>query len=311
MGKIGDDAYKFSYIIVNVLGIIGNVLVILSILRQKNNVFKNNYYFIVSHLAICDLAVLIIYLLYTAQDSLLAEPLSDRFPRISCHSKVIVDAIQLAGVGMMLVISLLRYRATVHPLKPAISRRKLKVVCGLAYLVGLIVEGGMGLPLCWIKSNAVYATYWKCFLALAVFTRYFVPTIFMAVVYYEVGRALLKQNKHMKLVRSNAMKQREPAYSFNIPRYIRNRRTFLICVGTVLCYAIAIFPRSLWYAWVIAGKNNLLKKHHWVKKFADVVRLVGSHSVNPLIYGILDKKLLTFWKGCCKKKRRSQENIVV
>jgi hypothetical protein len=38
---------------------------------------------------------------------------------------------QVAGVGMMLVISVLRYCATVHPLRPTISRRKLKVFCGL------------------------------------------------------------------------------------------------------------------------------------------------------------------------------------
>ena len=42
---------------------------------------------------------------------------------------------------MMLILSLLRYRTTAHALKPAISRRKLKVVCGLVYLVGLIITG--------------------------------------------------------------------------------------------------------------------------------------------------------------------------
>ena len=36
---------------------------------------------------------------------------------------------------MMLIISVLRYRATVHPLEPAISRRKSKVVSGLPFWV--------------------------------------------------------------------------------------------------------------------------------------------------------------------------------
>jgi hypothetical protein len=49
---------------------------------------------------------------------------------------------------MMLIISVLRYRATVHPLKPAISRRKLKVVCGLVYIVGFIAGYGTRLPSC-------------------------------------------------------------------------------------------------------------------------------------------------------------------
>ena len=59
---------------------------------------------------------------------------------ITClfDGRVLTYAFQVAGIGMMLIISVLRYRATVHPLKPAISRRKLKVVSGLLYIVGFI-----------------------------------------------------------------------------------------------------------------------------------------------------------------------------
>ena len=98
----------------------------------------------------------------------------------------------------MLIISLLRYRATVHPLKPAITLRKLKVVCGLVYLVGLIVGCGLRLLRCFLMSNVVYIAYRKFYLAFWVFFDYFVPTIFMAVVYYKIGRSLIKQNKYMK-----------------------------------------------------------------------------------------------------------------
>ena len=97
---------------------------------------KNNYYFLVLHLAICDLEALIFYLFDTVDVFWLEEPPSDHSPMITCHVFVIADAFQLTGVGMMLIISLTRYRATVHPLKPAISRRKLKVVCGLVYFLG-------------------------------------------------------------------------------------------------------------------------------------------------------------------------------
>ena len=61
MGKTAYDAYRYSYSVVNVVGILGNILVIISILRQKK-LLKNNYYFLVLHLAICDLGVLIIFL---------------------------------------------------------------------------------------------------------------------------------------------------------------------------------------------------------------------------------------------------------
>ena len=58
----------------------------------------------------------------------------------------------------------------------------------------------------------------------------------------------------------------------------------------------------------IAEKHNLLMKYVWILYLANVLRVACSHSVNPLIYGILDKKLLTFWKLCSKKKQRPQGN---
>ena len=56
---------------------------------------------------------------------------------------------------MRLMISVLRYRATVHPLKPDVSRRKLKVVCGLVYSVGFIAGYATCLPLCFMQRNEI------------------------------------------------------------------------------------------------------------------------------------------------------------
>ena len=306
MGEQQYDAYRYSHTLVIVFGIIGNILVILSILRQKKNVLKNNYYFLVLHLAICDLTVLIIYLFRAVEFYWLEEPFHAYM--ITCHAKITSEVFQLTGVGIMLIISLLRYRATVHPLKPAISRRKLKVVCGFVYLVGLIVACGIGLPLCFIKSNVAFDAFLKFYDAFFIFFVYFVPTIFMAVVYYQIGQSLIKQNKYMKRVCSNLKRQREPDSSFNILRYIRNRRTFFVCLGTVLCYGIAHIPMSVVLMWVIIGEYRFLMKFVWLVWIANNSRIAGSHSANPFIYGILDKKMLTFWKCCCKKKRRTQEN---
>ena len=307
MGEQEYDVYRYFDTLIIVFGIIGNILVILSILRQKKNLLKNNYYFLVLHLAICDLAVLIICLYDVVQFSWLKERLSFHAYMIVCHVYAIYVAFQLTGVGIMLIISLLRYRATVHPLKPAISRRKLKVVCGVVYLGGLILAGGTRLPLCFTNSNVFYA-YRKFYHAFFIFFVFFAPTIFMAVVYCKIGRSLIKQNKYMKRVCSNLKRQREPDSCFNILRYIRNRRTFFVCVGTVLCYGVAHISMSVWLMWYIIGEYRLQMKFGWVFWIANILAIAGSHSANPFIYGILDKKLLTFWKCCCKKKRRTQQN---
>ena len=68
---------------------------------------------------------------------------------------------RVAGVDIMLMISMLRYRANVHPLKPDVSRRKLKVVCGLVYIVGFIGGYGTYLPLCFMQWNNVAIVYDK------------------------------------------------------------------------------------------------------------------------------------------------------
>ncbi len=81
---------------------------------------------------------------------------------------------------MMLVISVLRYRATVHPLKPAITRRKLKVVCGLVYVVGLIAGYGAVVPKCFMQWNDVAIVYDKFHLGYIIFCYYSIPTIFIA-----------------------------------------------------------------------------------------------------------------------------------
>jgi hypothetical protein len=201
---------------------------------------------------------------------------------------------------MMLIISVLRYRATVHPLKHAIIRRKLKVVCGLVYLGCLVAGYGYGvfLPECFLQDDS----YWKFCHAGTVFFL-IVPTIFMAVVYYKIGRALIKQNKHMKNVFPNSGRRTTPGSSFNILKYIRNRQTFLICLTTVLCYGVGNISFSVVFILTIK-KRHLLMKNVWILYLVDVLRVAGSYSVNPVIYGILDKKLLTFWKFCRKKNQR-------
>ena len=297
MGRTTYDAFRYSKTVVLVVGILGNILVIISILRQKI-VLKNNYYFLVRHLAMCDVGVLIIYLFDCINIYFVEEQL-DINSTMYCVFFNICYAFQVAGIGMMLIISVLRYRATVHPLKPAIRRRKLKVVCGLVYLNGCLIAGyGVFLLECFLNDDS----YWKFRHAGTVFFL-IVPTIFMAVVYYKIGRALIKQNKHMKSEFPNSVGRGTPGSSFNILKYIRNRRTFLICLTTVLCYGVGNISFSVHFILSIAKERHLLMKNVWILYLAGVLRVAGSYSVNPLIYGILDRKLLTFWKLCRRKKQ--------
>ena len=113
------DAFRYSLTAVTVFGILGNILVVISILRQKS-VLKNNYYFLVLHLAICDLGALTILLLNVINWYWHEEPVFYHY-QFYCLGRDVIHIFRVAGVGMMLVISVLRYRAIVHPLKPFIT----------------------------------------------------------------------------------------------------------------------------------------------------------------------------------------------
>jgi hypothetical protein len=301
MGKTADDVYRYSNSVVLVWGILGNILVVISILRQKK-VLKNNYYFVVLHLAICDLGVLIVYLIKHINWYLVEEQLFTYSTKY-CAFGYIAYFFQNAGIGMMLMISMLRYRATVHPLKPDVSRRKLKVACGLVYVVGSIAGYGLFLPLCFMQWNDVPIVYDKVLRGYVISCFYFFPILFMAVVYYKIGRELVKQSRYMKNVYSNSGRRSTPGSSFSILKFIRNRRTFLVCLITVLCYAIGNIPKTVHLILNIAEGYHVLMKYVWIDYLVTVLRVVGSHSVNPLIYARLDKKLLPFWKLCRKLKR--------
>ena len=307
MGGTGYDAYKYSDLIVTVFGILGNILVIISILRQKN-MLKNHYYFLVLQLSICDLGPLIIYLLDHINLYFLERPYLN-ISKFYCLGYHVIYLFQTAGVGMMLAISVLRYRATVHPLNPTISRCKLKFVCGLVYIVGFIASYGPALPKCFILRNDLKIVYTKYLSGYLIICFLLCPTIFMAVVYFKIGRALINQNKYIKSLCANpALRGMAPNSSFNVAIFFRTRKTFIICLLTVLCFAAGNVLLTVRFILVIGGEFRLLMKHSWIAWGSDVLKVAGTNSVNPLIYGILDKKLLKFWKLCHKKKRKSPKH---
>ena len=299
MDKTSHIFVRFAVSVIAV-GTIGNILVIISILRQKS-VLKNNYYFLVLHLTICDMGTLIFY--FPDYINKLDEGRSDEPKNIWCLGAKMRYIFRVGGIGIMLVISMFRYRATVHPLKPAITRKKVKVICGLVYIVSFILGYGATLPLCLISKKDVANVYEKFRIGYVMLFFYFLPTIFMAAIYYKIGRALVNQSKDIKNVCSNPVRQRStPNSSLNIQRFIRNRKTFFVCIITVLCYGVGNIPISVLFVKQIVGENNALIKDGWFWYLAIIVRVGGSHSVNPLVYGLLDKKLLKILKLCRKKK---------
>jgi hypothetical protein len=129
MEKTTDDAYIYSYAVVLVFGILGNILVIISILRQKK-LLKNNYFFLVLHLAICDLGPLISMLFDHINSHLVEDRLVTNSTKYCVFFYIYYYVLRVAGIGMMLIISPLRYRSTVYPLSTLlVSLQVMQHIC--------------------------------------------------------------------------------------------------------------------------------------------------------------------------------------
>ena len=116
-------------------GVVGNVLVIYSIVSQRS-LLKSNYYFLVLHLAFCDLMVLLL----SSYDTYEALYPNSLFIRSFALCKVWQPTLTVffnAGVFMVVLIAIFRCRAVLHPLKPAVSRSKLRVVVGVLYFCAI------------------------------------------------------------------------------------------------------------------------------------------------------------------------------
>ena len=293
MGNAAYYAFIYSLTSVLVFGILGNILVIISITRQKQ-LLKKNYYFLVLNLAVCDLGTSVFLLLAHIIDLLGLTS----YPCFSIEYifRELHYPFYLSGVAMMLIISVFRYRATVHPFKPAISRGKLIKVCCVVYVVNLIIGLGSHVPYCFdVREN--YPIYWRFLVGFDVL-YYLVPTIFMIACYCKIGRALVKQNKQIKRMGSAAVRN----------RHNRDRRIFLVCLCTVVCFVVGRLVFSVWFIWLLAGKDSLLSKYFWVDYTGYILLVAGTVSANALIYGILDKRMFRFLK-LCKKKRQTPEEL--
>ncbi|XP_028400227.1 neuropeptide FF receptor 1-like [Dendronephthya gigantea] len=286
-------AIGFFSILAVLLGVPGNTAVIVSICRTRN-LLRNNHYYLLLHLAICDLVHLIFFIddIYTVFNN----------TGVSSNSRILCKiwsptytSCFIAGVYFLVLISVSRYRAIVQPFKPPISRKLLKiysasvyiiaVLCIIPYALVLKFDESQGASICYEQwpfqsLNIVYTV----FLAVV---QYLMPVAFLSVVYFKICKKLVIQSK---IVNGHKLRQQS-----NGPR--KNRKTFLVCCIIVICFTISAFPTQV--AWMISAITSSETSGYisWFKPF-NVLRVFGASVINPYVYGAFDNKVFSFFFGC-------------
>ena len=298
--------YVFAVIFSNVqvIGVSGNALVIYCICRTRN--LNNNYYNVVLHLAICDL----LYLLFSLDKTYQAWMPNSPFLRSLAMCKTwdpLKTLFFTAGVHFMVLISILRYRAVVHPFKLPVNKRRIRVIVCLVYVFALICVTPFVLVLrfterCFEKwSNPSLNFSYTLFLSAV---QYFIPITTLSMLYFKISHTLIQQNKTVNTMVSaraavTGVGNEDQTHCQRRKRR-RNIRPFITSVVVVVCFGVTEFPsQMLWILYtsgVTEGTEELL---NWLL----VVNWLGTSAVNPFIYGVFDKTLHSAYKRTWNKLR--------
>ena len=285
-------------------GVLGNILVIYSIVSQRS-LLKSNYYFLVLHLAFCDLMVLLGISYYT-YGTLYPNVLFIRSLPICIVGQATLTVFFNAGVFMVVLIAIIRFRAVLHPLEPAVSRSKLRVVVGAVYLCAIACVVPLVLVLkytdaCLFKgwtNRTLYIIH--SFFLMTV--QYFLPVLILFILYYKICKALDTQSKKILSLNATSAATSEDSNgrqtSLQRIKHNRNVRTFIRSASIVVSFAITSLPFQI--SWLLLASGATVQIQAWT----NIVRLFGINAVNPYIYGVSDKTLRSAYKRNWEKVKR-------
>ena len=286
-------------------GVLGNLLVIYSIVSQRS-LLKSNYYFLVLHLAFCDLMVLP-FISYDTYEAWCPNSLFIRSLAMCKAWKPILTIFVNAGVFMMVLIAIFRYRAVLHPLKPAVSRSKLRIVVGVAYLCAIasLIPAVFVLKftdVCFPEwPNPTLSIIYTFFLTTV---QYFLPVPILFILYYKICKALDIQSKNILSLNATSATTSEEnngrQTSLQRIKHHRNMRTFIQSASIVVSFAITSLPFHI--SWLLLATGGTVQIQSWPWTY--IVSLFGVNVVNPYIYGVLDKTLRSGYKRIWEKVKR-------
>ena len=282
----------------SLLGLLGNILVVISICR-KRSLLKNNHYYLVLHLAVCDLLHLLffapdIYSIFTAKTYLNS--------RFLCRMMGPTQTIFYNALpNFLILISMVRYRAIVNPLKPAVSRGTLKkvsacvyvlaIICVIPYVLVLRYDTTLGCHEQW-PMESLYIAYTLSLTAV----QYLIPVAVLSVIYFKICRKLIARNnwiRRLNMGYDNRQENDRVITWFQSVRF-QSTKTFVVSFTIVICFTISACPFQVAWIFSLVLSKEITNYIGWF----NALHLVGTTVIHPYVYGVLDSKVFFPFKRC-------------
>lgn len=292
------------YVIIFIVGVVGNILVCLVVCRQRKMKNVTNYF--IFNLAVSDLFVLLICIPFD-----FGEIVTGNFPYGAVMCRLIYPLQTMAAtasVGTLVAISLNRFMAVVYPLRPQLQTRDAKKVIGIIWVFALALVSPY---IAVLEMNAAGTECQEYFhekglnaggYTISIFLlQYVVPLSIIGLSYIRIGRDLRKDKGSY----SNDTLQRDQEKEAH--------KVMKILTVVVIVFALLMLPNHIYFLWYDFGKGEGDYPH------ADGIRQIcqicvyANSAANPLIYNAVNeqfregfKTYFRSWIECVLKIKRSK-----
>ena len=289
------------YSAIIVAGTIGNLMLIIALALQRHR--KTSQYFILN-LATVDLLTCVLSIPFDISLLLVG---GWPFGSVLCRLVYPLQTLFMAvSVSTLLCMALERHRVIIHPLKPKITGRVIKLVITLIWVIaaGLVSPYAAALKMkegdCvenWPNNDLAYP---KAFTLCVFVILYISPLCVISIAYTRIGLRLRTQSQKAKVfVGAKSIKR---STKFRARQNIRIVKVFVIAV---VAFALCLLPFQVMWMWSDFGNGQKWEHFYTVLTFANVMVYANS-AINPYIFGAIGRKY-----NCCecfysqRKKARS------
>ncbi|TSK16211.1 Neuromedin-U receptor 2 [Bagarius yarrelli] len=287
-----------TYIIIFVTGVVGNLLTCTVITKHKKMRTPTNLYLL--SLAISDLLVLLFGMPLEIYDLWQNYP----FPfgeSICCFKIFLFETVCFASVLNVMILSIERYVAVVHPLKTRYvitNKHAQRVICGIwsvSFVCAIPNTSLHGLHYYYLPEKVLDSAtcsllkpQWIYNLVIQVTTIlfYFLPMAVISVLYIVIGKTLSREA--MQKGRKLQMNSADKGWNVQVESGRRRQITKMLAV-VVLAFAICWAPfhidRLLW-SFITNWTEHMHNIFEYVHILSGVLFYLSS-AINPIIYNFL------------------------
>lgn len=294
----------FFYVLIAVVGAVGNTMICFSILNRTQRKMSENF---ILNLAVTDLAVSTISIPLDV-----IERVSEFWPYGAVLCKIVYPfqtILMAVSVATLLAMSLERHRVIIYPFKPRIKGHSSRIIIAVTWIGSIILVSPYILVLSYEDHNCIElwpnGTLFVRIYTMSVFVvLYICPLIVISIAYSLVGAKLYRDIKRLRGIFSPGNRTRNGQRMIKC-RAQRNLRIVKIFIAAVFAFAVCFLPTHVMWLWHDFGSGSETNYFTTLLVFANILVYANS-CINPFIFGTLQSQCnscYTLFRGPRARRR--------